>query len=159
MIKCTECNTEKILAEIVKDSSKKSGYKNLCKACFNKRSKEYREANNGAYKQKKKQYHEEHKEQRKESNKKYKEKNKEKIKQYNSVMVVCPECKKEVMRKNLNMHKKTHDPEESKKMRYNRYKKDFEKMLSRHSIDEKEKTELIDAEMKRWEERYIKTHQ
>ena len=37
---CAECGSEKVLQEFPMDRRAKSGYKNVCKACFNEKYKE-----------------------------------------------------------------------------------------------------------------------
>jgi hypothetical protein len=45
MIKCKNCDLVKELDDMVRDSTMKNGYKNLCKECNRLKTKSYREEN------------------------------------------------------------------------------------------------------------------
>lgn len=82
---CKKCG-ETLLAEenFYKDSGSKSGFRNACKFCERKRSKEYHFKNHDKNKKRLKRYHQEDINRHSERLKKYYEKNKESVLEYKS---------------------------------------------------------------------------
>jgi hypothetical protein len=78
--KCKQCGKRKSIDKYYKHKTCKDGYRDICKICINKLSKEYVEKNKEKIAQRQKKYREKNKEKLSQQRKDYREKNKEKVK-------------------------------------------------------------------------------
>ena len=108
-----ECKLNKNNSYLTEEGNKErmKSYREANKETIKEKSKAYYEANKEKIKEYQKAYKEANKEKIKEKKKAYNEANKEKIKAYDKERskekAICPNCKKEMLKKSLNRHIKT----------------------------------------------------